>query len=329
MVELLRRHKNKLLLTALAATGLYGAGRYVLRILEERRSFEALPSLHSSRLLEHCRSNHATTVSAVLSVAPRLADTLSLQLNTDAITQQLKTKPSNKVALWDDLKSLSFARLVASVYSSTLLASFMSVQLSILGGCMFQDLHKSTVTEDAHKSYLAMVEHLLSEGVVGLCEAVCRAADTVLAPYSLKEGVTCQGLEQLLRDVQHSTASLGGRSRRCFLIQFALPQESLVTKTNPDLSAAMRDVLESQAFSEVLETCLEVAFTTLTGALTQSYHSASQSLTVLPLARLIPMVTDHTHIVFGGEASGVMQSVLEEQKLLTFSQNIYESFSQK
>ncbi len=125
-----------------------------------------------------------------------------------------------------------FARLVASVYSSTLLASFMSVQLSILGGSMLQDSHhkqSTELTEDAHKSYLAMVEHLLNEGrhsdcvcvcvcvmcvcvgIVGLSEAVCRAADTVLAPYSLKEGVTCQGLEQLLTDVQHSTASLGGR----------------------------------------------------------------------------------------------------------------------
>ena len=79
-------------------------------------------------------------------------------------------RPANKVALWEELKSLSellgfsitsdllstcvcvcvcvytgFARLVTSVYASSLLASFMSVQLSILGGLMLQGQHKVRV----------------------------------------------------------------------------------------------------------------------------------------------------------------------------------------
>lgn len=49
-------------------------------------------------------------------------------------------------------------------------------------------------------------------GVAGLTEAVCSAADEVLSVYSLKEGVTVQGLEQLITDIQHTaSASLTGR----------------------------------------------------------------------------------------------------------------------
>ena len=89
--------------------------------------------------------------------------------------------------------STGFARLVASVYASSLLASITSVQLSILGGWMLQEAHKVGVcvsvqlhylwaclqtsdrgSSDSHKQYLSMVEHLLQEGVcVCVCVCVC------------------------------------------------------------------------------------------------------------------------------------------------------------
>lgn len=191
-------------------------------------------------------SNHETAVSAVMSVLPKMQQLVCAELDTDAITDQLKAKPANKVALWEELKSLSFARLVASVYASSLLASLMSVQLSALGGFMLQELHKMSESSDSHKQYLSMVEHLLQEGVVSLCAGVRKAAEDVLTAYSLKEELTCGGLEQLIRDVQDSARSQGTRSRRCFLVRYALPQESLLDQSSSksSLSAAIRDIIE-------------------------------------------------------------------------------------
>ena len=51
-------------------------------------------------------------------------------------------RPDNKVTLWENLKIVSFARLVAGVYACSLLVVFLRVQLSVLGGCMFLDLQK-------------------------------------------------------------------------------------------------------------------------------------------------------------------------------------------
>ena len=51
-------------------------------------------------------------------------------------------RPDNKVTLWENLKIVSFSRLVAGVYACSLLVVFLRVQLSVLGGCMFLDLQK-------------------------------------------------------------------------------------------------------------------------------------------------------------------------------------------
>ena len=51
-------------------------------------------------------------------------------------------RPDNKVTLWENLKVVSFSRLVAGVYACSLLVVFLRVQLSVLGGCMFLDLQK-------------------------------------------------------------------------------------------------------------------------------------------------------------------------------------------
>ena len=50
-------------------------------------------------------------------------------------------------------------------------------------------------------------------GVVTLCAGVRRAAEDVLAAYSLKQELTCEGLEQLIRDIQQSTCLGGERSK--------------------------------------------------------------------------------------------------------------------
>ncbi len=118
-------------------------------------------------------------------------------------------RPSNKVALWDDLKSLSELQCLAFIkhsYPSPHDDRFCTscgkcVQQYIIGFfyecateytrrlhvsrpaqgtpthlCVTQPFNiiiQSNVTEDAHKSYLAMVEHLLSEGRPLNCVCVC------------------------------------------------------------------------------------------------------------------------------------------------------------
>lgn len=58
-----------------------------------------------------------------------------------------------------------------------------------------------------------------------------------------------------------------------------------------------------------------------------SLYIYSQS--VLPLARVIPLVTDHTPQVFGiHQKPSIVQSVMDHKDLQVLSRNIYEAFSQ-
>ena len=107
---------------------------------------------------------------AVVGLVPSVRSVVSQHLDAETLTSQLKTKcvtrtssiftlcylplppslppslppcrPDNKVTLWENLKIVSFSRLVAGVYACSLLVVFLRVQLSVLGGCMFLDLQK-------------------------------------------------------------------------------------------------------------------------------------------------------------------------------------------
>ncbi len=58
---------------------------------------------------------------------------------------------------------------------------------------------------------IVLLVSVMSVGVAGLTDAVCGAAEEVMTTYSLKDGITVQGLEQLLTDIQQATAALGAR----------------------------------------------------------------------------------------------------------------------
>ena len=65
---------------------------------------------------------------------------------------------------------LGFARVVVGVVSCSMLVAYMRVQLSILGGVMFRDLHRPPGEElgappDIQKKFLSNVQYFLEDGM--------------------------------------------------------------------------------------------------------------------------------------------------------------------
>lgn len=174
-----------------------------------------------------------------------------------------------------------------------------------------------------------------------MAQAVQRAAEAILVSYSLKHQLTCEGVLQIISDIrQQASASpsahhgtLRVQEVQSCQLQYLLPTEPLLQgqpADNQQLLAATRDVLGSDDFSSVLEGALDQAFAQLGCSLTEAYHSAAQSSLTLPLARIIPLITDHALVIFTTEQhKSIAMALLSGTDLHQFAENILEAFRNK
>eukprot|EP00731_Ephydatia_muelleri_P035493 Em0129g1a len=235
----MKRNKKKLLLLAVATAGAYVGGRYLMRRVSQISDRQTVAQRQVWRLKEHFESNRKTCNSTVISLLPTLKDALHAQLNAEAITAELRTRPSNKLSLWENLKTISFARVVVGVVSCSMLVAYMRVQLSILGATMFRDLHRPPGEEpgappDVQKKFLSYVQYFLQDGVVGVASCTRKATEEVLADLSLKHQMTSQDMVQLVTQVGTRMAANapggggGGGSLGSCIRQYLTPREPLL-----------------------------------------------------------------------------------------------------
>lgn len=202
--DFFRRHRRKFVITGVVIGGAYLVGRYVRWSYNQWQREQELEYLAQARKQHHFESNQKTCTITLFSLLPSLKQTLLDELNTEAITAQLREKSDNKLQLWEELKILSFTRTICSVYSSCLLFVFLRVQLNILGGYMYLDslvaaeesghavngARKLHATGDVQKRYLALVKYLLEDGMMKLIRVVQRTVEG-------NQGFICLGLKNV------------------------------------------------------------------------------------------------------------------------------------
>jgi hypothetical protein len=228
--------------------------------------------------------------------------------------------------------------VVVSVYVVCAVSAVLRIQLSILGGGLFLQ-HRGKGSGDSaavQRQSLATVHYLMGEGLQQLVARVRQAADKVLLSYSLKHQLTAEGVVQLLADIRSLSAtqrrpSAGAENveQTSFLVQYLLPKEQLLETSSETahLAAATRDIVESTEFSVVLERCVDQSFSLLSCHLTEVHHSAAQSETTLPVARVIPLVTDLFDVLFTSQHNTLIQELGVSPELHKLSQNVFEAFS--
>jgi len=272
-------------------------GRYAKWRLAEWQREREMEYIEHARKQHHFESNLRTCTVTFFSLVPSLRETLMESLNCEAITAKLREKPSNKLALWEELKILSFTRALASVYSSCLLFVFLRVQLNIVGGYLYLDSLLLTrensngaqmhIAEGLQKRYLALVTYLLGDGLDFLVEDIKRSVQDILGQASLKEKFNHAQLTRLLnhirQSIEHSNHSIpmikctqgvsngtagNGHSRKG-LEKFMMPQdiESCCGSANEEeddnfrnLVAETLDILDSDDCRTVLNLCLDSGF---------------------------------------------------------------------
>lgn len=166
----IKRHKRKFIFAGAVVGGVYFLGKYAQKKIRDIQEREATEYIAQARRQFHFESNQRTCNMTVLSMLPPLREAIVNQLNSESLTALLKTKPANKLEIWEDLKIISFTRTIVAVYSTCMLVVLLRVQLNIIGGYLYLDnsVGKNAVTPlappDVQQQYLSSIQHLLGDG---------------------------------------------------------------------------------------------------------------------------------------------------------------------
>nr|XP_054773039.1 peroxisomal biogenesis factor 3-like [Lytechinus pictus] len=356
-----KRHRRKFFVLGAFAGGAALLYKYAEWKLKEWRETEEAECLAMARRQHHFESNQRTCNVTVLSMIPRLRELLLHHLNSEELIQRLKSGTENKVLVWNELKVVSFTRMVVAVYSTVLLTAFLRVQLNILGGYMYLDTlagkngltyYKVHATQDVQKEYLAMVQYLLTDGLTELINHVREVVQNVVGSISLQQLLSLSDMEEIIAKVrgQVETTQYGGEVvvpdcsihplGRYLLKPEGLDGEESACQLSEDqlvltaIQLETRDLIESHDFSCVVNSCLDIGFSRLLDNMAEFFrpvttrNGESPCGLKLAMAKAIPIVNGQVNALCCDTPNHFVQELLLMQCVKDFASNVYEAFSQ-
>ncbi|KAL0967449.1 hypothetical protein UPYG_G00252380 [Umbra pygmaea] len=350
----LKRHKRKFIFAGAFVGGVYFLGKYAQKKIREMQENEASVYIAQARRQFHFESNQRTCNMTVLSMLPTLRESIIHHLNSENLTTLLKTKPANKLEIWEDLKIISFTRSVVAVYSTCMLVLLLRVQLNIIGGYLYLDnsVAKNVMTPlappDVQQQYLSSIQHLLGDGLSEMITAVKKAVQNTLGGVPLKQNMSLQDLEQHLNHIRAQVEEGGTQHRPLFCFMISDEENSLAAQacgltandvTTIKLLNETRDILESPDFGTVLKTCFNRGFNRFLDNMAEFFQPvsgaqgdtnttpASLSHLSLPVAKIIPIVNGQIHSICSEIPSHFVQDLLLIDQVKEFAANVYETFS--
>uniref|UniRef100_A0A669B5I1 Peroxisomal biogenesis factor 3 n=1 Tax=Oreochromis niloticus TaxID=8128 RepID=A0A669B5I1_ORENI len=342
----IKRHKKKFIFTGALIGGVYLLGKYAQIKFREIQEREATEYIAQARRQFHFESNQRTCNMTVLSMLPALKEAIVTQLNSESLTTLLKSKPANKLEIWEDLKIISFTRTIVAVYSTCMLVVLLRVQLNIIGGYLYLDnsVGKSTTVRsttllappDVQQQYLSSIQHLLGDGLTELITVVKKAVQSSLGSVSLKETWSLLELEQQLNWIRAEVEASSRRSLSWYLLaddENVLADQACGLTDNDIMTIKLlnetRDMLDSPDFTTVLKACLNRGFSRLCDNLAEFFRPKVwlNSLHILPLAKIIPIINGQINTICSETPSHFVQELLMNDQVKEFAANVYETFS--
>lgn len=347
----IKRHKKKFIFSGALVGGVYLLGKYAQKKIMELQEREATEYIAQARRQFHFESNQRTCNMTVLSMLPPLKEAIVGQLNSESLTALLKTKPNNKLEIWEDLKIISFTRTIVAVYSTCMLVVLLRVQLNVIGGYLYLDnsVGKNGMTPlappDIQQQYLSSIQHLLGDGLTELMTLVKKVVQNSLGGMSLKQSMSLLELEQQLSWIRAEVESGAERPLSWYMLsddENALADQACGLTGSDVMTIKLlnetRDMLDSPDFTTVLNACLNRGFSRLldnlaeffrppSGECTSSSSPDSLSAVSLPLAKIIPIINGQINTICSETPSHFVQELLLNDQVKEFAANVYETFS--
>jgi len=177
--EFAQRHQRKFLFAGVMVGGGILLKKYAEQKLLNWQEKEVNQLLERSRKQQHFESTEKTCNVTIGSVIPQVQTTLSKALDSDSITLLLKNKAPNKKDLWEQLKIISFSRIISYIYSHTMLVILLRTQVNILGAYLYVANQNPSNPElelnpELQNQFLSASNYSLSTGMEQFCSVTIR-----------------------------------------------------------------------------------------------------------------------------------------------------------
>lgn len=253
MKNFLNRHRRKFLIGGVVVAGGMLTLRYAQRKLIEYQEAKAREFIERTRKTQHFESTERTCNQAIMGLAPNLIDQILKSLDADRIVAELRKNPNDKIELWNKLKVLAIGRLCALVYACSMLVITLRVQFNILGGYLYKDAisNDEKITAELQQSYVALIQHFLTDGVNSLCNLIQKKVDQILSTYDLSRKLTLVETEQIFCSIQMAVNS-DAHDPNSHLSTYVYPSDLPACTSNPlfeKMYTETIDMLESNDVS--------------------------------------------------------------------------------
>ncbi|XP_041357623.1 serine/threonine-protein kinase RIO1-like [Gigantopelta aegis] len=352
----IKRHRKKFIFTGTVVCGGWLIYKYLQKRIKELRDTDDKEYITLARKQHHFESNQRTCNMTVLSMLPNLRENVERILNSEPVTAMLKSNPSNKLQLWEELKILSFTRSITAVYGCSIMSLLLRVQLNIIGGYIYLDSlsgGNKTASHDGkavlapqhlQQRYLSLVKYFLNQGLKDLALYIQQVVSKEISSLSLKQGISLTNIHGIMTHIRERI-ECGRSDLICHiptmpLCQYMLPGEQVISmemRSQEDqiydrLVNETRDIIESTDFHAVLQNCLDRGFSSYMDCLAEHYKHQTKPTShlhdvTIPLAKLVPVVDTLLYKLCCDAPNPLMQELLLLEDVKTLSANIYEAFS--
>ncbi|KAK8769828.1 hypothetical protein V5799_018233 [Amblyomma americanum] len=357
LYNIVRQHKKKIFFSVGLVGGAYLLNRYLQRKLYDWETKQTQSYIDQIKHQHHFEGILQTSDSTILSLLTKIREPLLAILETDSLLEKLKTRPANRVELWEEIKVRILTFALSSVYAESLLASLLRVQLGVVGGYVYVNSQRAQqnsggvlpalTNQDIHQRYLSLVQHFFENGVHELVRLVRDAVVAAFGHISLKERVGpadfAVGFDFVKKHISRdSKKPLPG------FLRFLLPPLEVEGDTDDVrvlnvMILETRDILETDDFAKVLGMCIDQGCTKLTddvdtcfrnmraaqdecGSGDQAAASATpEATTAFAMAKLLPVLRNS---LVSARQDAFLKTILQAELLRSMLANVYEAFCQ-
>jgi len=244
-----QKNRKKIFITGGIFGGVYLIGRFAKGKLKELQETMALDQITRENIKKRYQRNQFDCLTTTANFLPILLEEISSAYNVEIITTRLQhTKNTNiqtnsedqedverlqalekktKRELWEELKIMSFTRLIASVYIINLIALFTYLQINLIGRYVYIDSvitlnHNKTdnisststreralsnesskgLSTEIQAKYLAFSYYLIHIGWKELAEKVREETTNEIGPLLLNGKITFENLIEIFNKIR-------------------------------------------------------------------------------------------------------------------------------
>jgi len=144
---------------------------------------------------------------------------LKEKLNQNRGKQEDEAAKKEKVALWEELKIMSFTRAIVSIYAVVFSVVLTRIQLNLINRFTYRDSviaseNKKkddeivrTLSEDMERVYVTLAWHFYNIGVKIIVEKAHAAVSAVIGTVSVKKQITKETFREYLKDIRRNLES--------------------------------------------------------------------------------------------------------------------------